>query len=66
MARASAVAIGRKRGRPIEAGAGQQPDLAALDPGAGAIAVELDLVEPGIAFGRVAHEGGELGRNEVG
>jgi hypothetical protein len=53
-------------GRPIEAGAGQQPDLAALDPRHGAVAVELDLVEPGITFGRVVHEGCKLGRDEVG
>jgi len=53
-------------GRPIQAGPGQQPDLTALDPGGGAVAVELDLVEPALAFGRLVDEGGELRRDEVG
>jgi len=57
---------GPEAGRPIQAGVGQQADLAALDPGGGAVAVELDLMKPGITVGRVAHEGRKLGRDELG
>ena len=51
-----AVAVG-----PVEAGAGDQPGRAALDPGERAIAVELDLVQPVGARGRRARRRGELG-----
>ena len=53
-------------GRPIEAGAGQQPNLAALDPGGRAVAVELDLMDPSAALGWPVEEGGEFRRYEIG
>src|SRR5262249_34260167 len=46
--------------RPVEAGAGQQLDLPAIQPGVHAIAVVLDLVQPIIARWRFVRDTGEL------
>ena len=46
--------------RPVQAGAGQQPDLAAVDAGVHAVAVVLDLVQPFLARRRFVDEAREL------
>jgi hypothetical protein len=40
-------------------------DLAALDPGADAVTVGFDFVQPSIALRRALDQGGELGVAEV-
>jgi hypothetical protein len=45
--------------------AGQHPNLAALDPGADAVPVDLDFVEPRVALGRALDKSGELGADEI-
>jgi hypothetical protein len=45
--------------------AGQHPDLAALDPGADAVPVDLDFVQPRVALGRALDKSGELGADEI-
>ena len=52
--------------RPVEAAAGEHADLAGLEAGRRAVAVQLDLVDPVIAGRRLVREGGELGRDEFG
>jgi len=44
----------------------QHASVAAFDPGAGAITVELDLMDPCVALGRALHQRGEFGVDEVG
>jgi len=45
---------------------GQHSDLSVFDPGADAVAVDLYLVEPLVAFGRALDQLGELGLDEIG
>ena len=49
---------------PVEAAAGEHANLAGLEARRGAVAVQLDLVDPAIAGRRLVREGGELGRDE--
>src|SRR5258707_14128302 len=51
---------------PTEAYAGEQPDLAAVEPSLNAITVELDLVRPATAARRNLVQGGERRRHEIG
>src|SRR5260370_745746 len=51
---------------PIEAFAGEQADLAAVEPSLNAITVELDLVRPATAARRNLVQGGERRRHEIG
>ena len=51
---------------PVLAVAGEQPHILAVLAGEQAVAVELDLVNPGLAGRRVRREGAELRRVEVG
>ena len=51
--------------RPVIAMSGQHANLAAFDPGAGAVAVELDLMDPCVALRRALHQRGEFGGDEV-
>ena len=46
--------------RPVEPGAGQEPDRATVQPGMHPIAVEFDFVEPLRPFRRLVDEFGEL------
>jgi hypothetical protein len=61
---ASDVAIRPEAGRPVEAGAGQQPNLAALDPGRGPVPIEFNFVEPTNAFGWLVDESCKFRRDE--
>ena len=45
---------------PVEAAAREKPGLAVVDDGNGAIAVELDLVQPFLALRRLVDRGREL------
>ena len=47
--------------RPVEPGAGQQPDLGAIDPGVHAISIALELVRPILAAWDFLHQLTELG-----
>src|SRR5262249_59403791 len=49
-----------KPGVPVQPLTSEQADLAAVDARQEPVAVELDLVEPGVAFGRRVDERGEL------
>ena len=46
--------------RPVEAGAGQQPDRAAVEPGMHPVAVEFDFVQPLGPVWRLVDQFGEL------
>jgi hypothetical protein len=46
--------------RPVETGAGQQPDRAPVQPGMHPVAVVFDFVQPLRPFGRRVHQFGEL------
>ena len=60
----AAATLGNLLG-PIETLAREQTDLAVVEPGLDAIAVELDLVHPALAARRRRAQGGERRRHEI-
>ncbi len=57
---------GREALGPVVAMPAQEPDLAAVDAAADAVAVELDLVQPALAGRCALHERGELRQKLIG
>jgi hypothetical protein len=49
----------------VEAGAREQPHVAAVEPGMHAVACELDFVQPFLAFLRRVDELGQLWRDPL-
>ena len=52
--------------RPVQAGAGEQPDGALVQPGMHPVPVELDLVQPLRPFRRGVDQFGECGFIQLG
>ena len=50
--------------RPVEPAPGEDPHTLVVDDDLGAITVELHLVNPSVAFGRLLHKGRHHWRNE--
>ncbi len=51
---------------PVEPGAGQQRGMSIFDAKLDAVAIELDLMHPIVAAGRVIHRAAKLGLDEIG